>query len=160
MRNDLTRKHFSENIMTIFIFWKLYPQNCFYQCRMKMFWIFLWTSQMDGMETDRFSIGFKCDTFVSGFSAQTYLSEEQTFSGGTRPSCRLQVIVESIYGNKRVSFFPEDEGEKYFWAVHLFVSVMDVCSGVKQLTAVKLLTFVTKKLRMRSKEKLSKTFSV
>ena len=35
---------------------------------------------MDGMETDRFSIGFKCDTFVSGFSAQTYLSEEQTFS--------------------------------------------------------------------------------
>lgn len=37
---------------------------------------------------------------------------------------------------------------------------MDVCGGVKQLTAVKLLTFVTKKLRMRSKEKLSKTFSV
>ena len=66
LRNNLTRKHFSENIMTIFIFWKLYPQNCFYQCRMKMFWIFLWTSQMDGMETDRFSIGFKCDTFVSG----------------------------------------------------------------------------------------------
>ena len=77
---------------------------------------------MDGMETDRFSIGFKCDTFVSGFSAQTYLSEEQTFSGGTRPSCRLQVIVESIYGNKRVSFFLPRMREKNTFELYTFLS--------------------------------------